>query len=183
MVKVIKILSLTLLLAFQNNAFGCNCFFDSIKHNNFQLDSAEIINNIRDWYQQINSNQNMYKKVVKPLMGESSEGGELSGYYEKDGLRKVVAIHAGEMGKSITEYYFKSNELFFVFTTDSLYDKPFYMEGYKISSVEETRFYFYNNLIIKWLNKNKERVLNGLGEKSVEIIKEVTRLRKLLEKD
>ncbi len=115
-------------------------------------------------------------------MGQSSEGGELTGYFEKDSIRKIVAIYAGEMGKSITEYYFKNNKLFFVFITDSLYDKPFYMTGYKVNNVEENRYYFFNDTLIKWLGKSNKPIFVGLPEKGFKINQEVINYRKILEK-
>lgn len=181
MKKFITIFSFILPVFIQCNSHGSNQHSKGSLTETAQLDTSEVIINLRKWYSEINSCQVKYRKIVKALMGQSSEGGELTGYFENDSLKKIAAIYFGDMGKSITEYYFKNNKLFFVFTIDSLYDKLFYMEGYKISTIEENRYYFFNDTLIRWLGKDKKSVFVGLPEKGFRINQEVINHRKILE--
>ena len=173
MKRIITIFGFILFVYVQCNARVSNHHSNVSLKGTIQIDTFEVINNVCIWYSKINACQDKYNKIVKPLMGRSSEGGELTGYYEKDSLRKIEAIYLGEMGKSITEYYFRNNKLFFIFNTDSLYDKPFYITGHKVNSIEESKYYFLNDTLIRWLDKDKCIVLKGLPERSFKIIQEV----------
>ncbi len=118
----------------------------------------ELISDIREKFGVINYNSTSYKKITKDVMGESTQGGGLEAYFKDRELRKIVVTYYGEMGKSSQEYYFWDNELFFAFIQEYLYNKPMYMEGSKVEKIDENRYYFYHDKLIRWLDPKKEKV-------------------------
>jgi len=137
----------------------------------------EVITDIREKFGAVNYNLNSYKKIKKDLMDETTEGGELEGYFKKEELKKIVTSYYGEMGKLIEEYYFWDNELFFVFTQDYSYNMPMYMDGSKVDKIDENRYYIHKNKLIRWLNPNKEKVAKSkFTKKETEILQNTKKL-------
>lgn len=137
----------------------------------------EVISDIREKFGAVNYNLNSYKKIKKDLMDETTEGGELEGYFKKEELKKIVTSYYGEMGKLIEEYYFWDNELFFVFTQDYSYNMPMYMDGSKVDKIDENRYYIHKNKLIRWLNPNKEKVAKSkFTKKETEILQNTKKL-------
>ena len=145
------------------------------------LNDDEIISDIRKKFGEINQNTASYKTKSMEMMGESAEGGELKGYYQNEELKKVVASYFGEMGKSIEEYYFSEDNVFFVFTQQYSYDKPIYVEGSKVEKIDEDRYYFHNSKLVRWLDPNKEKVSNSnFNQKESKLLQEIKELKKKL---
>ncbi len=63
-----------------------------------------------------------YKKVSKDLMDESTEGGTLEGYFEKDILKRMKATYFGESGKTLVEYFFVNADLIVIVNRTSSYN-------------------------------------------------------------
>jgi hypothetical protein len=130
-----------------------------------QLDTTQIINNIKKQFIETNTNVKKFKKVEKEILGESSEGGEIIIFYNKNIIKKIVVTHFGEMGQNTTEYYYGlKKELFFIFKKTSHYNKPIYIKNSKIKYTEENRYYFFENNLIRWLD-NKKKTVNSKSKK------------------
>jgi hypothetical protein len=114
------------------------------------------IQSIRQHYTSINQKVASYRKVKKALSGYSAEGGELLAYFHGPSIMKMVATHMGETGKATEEYYYWQGKLIFVLRTDFRYDKPF---G-KVVSKRESRFYFKDDKLIKWINEDGKEVVD-----------------------
>ena len=117
--------------------------------------AADPIQEIRQQYAAINRRQKRYKRVKKQLSGFSLEGGELVAYFDGPSIVKIVANHYGEGGSAVEEYYFSRDQLLFVFRKDQRYDRP--LSG-KVVRTEETRFYFDNDRLLRWLDEKGEQV-------------------------
>jgi hypothetical protein len=124
----------------------------------FTFDTLQITNKIKKQFAEINANAAKYDKIEKDLPGQSAEGGVMIAFYEKEKLKKVVTTFYGETGKATTEYYFNTEGLFFIFKKNYFYDKPMYIEGSKVASTEEWRYYFFNNYLLKLLDNNNKPV-------------------------
>ncbi len=109
---------------------------------------------IRQHYASINQNVGRYLKVKKELWGFSPEGGELVAYLHGPSVMKMVAEFLGETGRAVEEYYFWDGKLIFVLSTDNRYDKPF---G-KVVRKNETRLYFKDDKLIRWINEDGKEV-------------------------
>ena len=115
-------------------------------------DSTElIILKIRKEYAAINTDSKKYRIALKDIFGLSTEGGELKSYYDGNVLKKSVLTLFGEMGKSIREYYFAGEQVFFCYERNAEYDKPGYNKDMRIKKVEENRYYFNREKLIRWV--------------------------------
>ncbi|MDQ5844543.1 MAG: hypothetical protein M3539_04535 [Acidobacteriota bacterium] len=108
------------------------------------------INAIRQQYAAINKRLGKYRRVKKRLSGFSLEGGELTAYFQGPAIMKIVAMHYGEGGRTLEEYYYRDGKLIFVFEKVFQYDRP--LSG-KVVSTIETRFYYDNDKLIRWLDE------------------------------
>ena len=115
----------------------------------------EKIKSIRAKYAEIEKELKDCREVKRDLPGESAEGGELTGYFNKSNLRKLSAKFFGETGKALEEYFFAENQLIFVLRVESHYTKP--MSGV-VKNKTEQRFYFADGKLIRWLNADNKDV-------------------------
>ena len=122
-------------------------------------DSTEsIIQKIRKEYAGINADSKKYQIVLKDIYGLSTEGGEVKSYYDGNELKKSVLTLYGEMGKSVKEYYFSGKQIFFCYERHTEYDKPVTYKDMRIKRVEENRYYFNNEKLIRWVGASGEIV-------------------------
>lgn len=122
---------------------------------------ADPIEAIRQHYTSINKSIPLYRRVKKNLSGFSGEGGELVAYLHGPTVMKMVATFYGETGRAVEEYYFWNGQLIFVFNTDQRYDKP--LSG-KVVRKTESRFYFKDDKLIRWLDENGKEVASDSTE-------------------
>lgn len=73
----------------------------------------------------------MYSKVT-PVEGESLEGGEATGLYQDNQLKKIILVLYGETGKMDIDFYFEQGKPIRFVSKRSFYDKPIYEEGAKV---------------------------------------------------
>jgi hypothetical protein len=112
-------------------------------------DSTEAtIREIRKEYARINSDSLNWRTVYKDIMGASTEGGDMTNYYNGKDVEKTVTNFLGEMGRARTEYYFENGKLIFEFEIHKFYDRP--MTG-NVVRAEENRYYFHNQRLIRWI--------------------------------
>jgi len=112
--------------------------------------SEAQISSIRSQYAAINKRATRHKKVKRQLSGFSLEGGELVASFEGAAIVKMVAIHYGEMGRTLEEYYFSNGKLIFMFAKVFHYNRPM---G-KVARTAENRYYFNNDQLIRWIGEN-----------------------------
>ena len=122
---------------------------------------ADPIPEIRSHYATINKLLPKFKKVKKELSGFSAEGGELTAYFDGPAVAKIVATYLGESGRATEEYYFWNGDLIFVFRKESMYDKP--LSG-KIVNSKESRFYFSDDRMVRWIDENGKQVSSTSAE-------------------
>jgi hypothetical protein len=125
-----------------------------------RLQANDPIDPIRQHYANINQNVSSYRRVKKELWGFSPEGGELVAYFHGPTLMKIVATFLGETGRAVEEYYFWDGKVMFVLSTDNRYDKPF---G-KVVRKNETRLYFKQDKLIRWLGEDGKEVAPDSSE-------------------
>lgn len=118
-----------------------------------EKDSTEvIILKIRKEYTAINADPKKYRITLKDIWGLSTEGGELKNYYDGYELKKAALTLFGEMGRSVMEYYFTGKQVFFCFERHTEYDKPIYESDMRIKKIEENRYYFNGESMIRWVD-------------------------------
>jgi hypothetical protein len=123
--------------------------------------SPPDIASLRQQYAAINQGLRRCKRIKKKLSGFSLEGVELVAYLDGTAVVKIVANHYGEGGRSVEEYYYSIGKLIFVFRRDQHYNRP--LSG-KVVRSEESRFYFANDRLIRWVDEKGEQVPLGTTE-------------------
>lgn len=137
------------------SSYGLSCHNRELLQ---QVDTVRIIENIRKKFQEINAKEHSFQKATKDIFGQSSEGGQAEVYYDGDDLKKMIVTHYGEIGKIRTEYYVDDGAVFFIYVKRTEYDKPMHEKGSKVSSIEEDRYYFYQDKMIRWVDSSKSIV-------------------------
>lgn len=101
----------------------------------------------------ITKNAKNYQKTTKDVEGISLEGTEATYFVSGKGLKKITAKSYGETYNATTELYYQGEELIFVYRKFNRYDTQIGLEKpVKVVSVKESRFYFANGKMIKFLN-------------------------------
>ena len=106
------------------------------------------------------NNYKNYEVTTADDNDKSSEGGVIE-YYSRNGkLKKIVTKYYGESGKSITEYYVKNNNVYFVYHADYHYNAPLYVNetlDKKKTEIKEKRYYFDSGInLIRYIDENKK---------------------------
>ncbi len=100
--------------------------------------------------------QTEYEVVSQDLFGQSTEGGELTFYYQKDPreLKKIDRTLYGEMGKSETQFFYEEGKLIYIAEKTTNYTVPMYDESFdpSTSQVEEEKFYFSGDNMFLWID-------------------------------
>ncbi|MBO9632994.1 MAG: hypothetical protein J7578_07720 [Chitinophagaceae bacterium] len=124
---------------------------------------------IRKEFTAINNPAKKYKVVEAEVEGLSTEGGSIKKYYDSTVLRKAILTLYGETGTMVMEYYFTKDKLIFVYEKNTAYDKPIYQGKVKVVSTIESRFYFEDQKLIRWIEdkKTKEKALYAQREKEI----------------
>ncbi len=173
---------------------------DGLREQNLVLQNAErmdrvsedrIISDIQNNYGRTNNDIETYTKIEKDLLGQSTEGGSVVYYSKNDAsqdVEKIVATYFGETGKLVNEFYYKDSVLLFVFEENYEYNRPIYWDEQRAeesqdnevfdlnkSKITESRYYFYNNKLIRWLDENDKEVpvdLNLFKDKEISILQQ-----------
>ena len=111
---------------------------------------------IRNLYNKTQSELSTFNTKTIDDLENSSEGGELTKYETKLGIRLIRTKYYGSIGKSITEYYYQNDQVYFVFKTDYQYNAPPTQPEYDDSRTEiaESRFYFEGPKLIRWITQD-----------------------------
>jgi hypothetical protein len=153
----------------------------------FAQTNNDKINKIRKTVEQINKDSGY---TIKKLENEefleqmTDNGGQLSAYFKKGQLVKIIEWIGLSSCVDITEYYLQDNQLIFTYTKGSEWpyiDSLQTFDENKLNKTMECRFYFDNNKLIK-------SILNGAtrcgGEPTAgqakDYLDECSRYKKLL---
>jgi len=128
------------------------------------IDTPAVIKKIQLDFAAINKQLRHYKKKTKDAPDMSAEGGEVTGYYDKNILKKIHCVFYGETGRAEEDYYLNNKGLFFVFRKEIFYDKPMYLKDSKIKSTVEIRYYLYGAKVIKSIEKPKTSTMLSYNE-------------------
>jgi len=135
-------------------------------------DTSAIIKKIQSDYSTINKQLKHYKKKIKDAPDMSAEGGEVTGYYDKNILKKIHAVFYGETGRAEVDYYLNNKKLFFVFRNDIFYDKPMYLKNSKVKNTVETRYYLHGHQVIRCMVKPNTATVLSYSEIG-EVLKQI----------
>ena len=124
----------------------------------FAKSTSQIVEQIIKDHHATNNYKN-YAVTTADDNDKSSEGGVIE-YYSRNGeLKKIVTKYYGEGGKSITEYYVKNNNVYFIYDADYHYNAPSYIDktfDKKKTKIKEKRYYFDpDGILVRYIDENK----------------------------
>jgi hypothetical protein len=151
-------LRLLAMVVFPFMAFTGSAQISSVAGPSAKDSTGLIILKIRKEYSGINADSKKYQIVLKDIYGLSTEGGELKSYYADDVLKKSVLTLYGEMGKSVQEFYFSGKQVIFCYERHTEYDKPIYMKDMRIKKIDENRYYFNKEKLVRWVGASGQIV-------------------------
>jgi hypothetical protein len=123
-------------------------------HTVFAQSNGDMIKSIRKEFKAINDDGSLKKVVLEneEFMEQMTDrGGSLTGYYKEDKIAKIVEWIGISNGIYITEYYFKDEQLMFVYKAFKavVYDAKKNDVDLDQTGVKfEGRYYFSNKLLI-----------------------------------
>ena len=134
-------------------SFSIYGYYDENYRCNKNLES--IIITIQEEYKKINTELYAFSKK-KVLVSKTPERRELFAYYDKnDRVKKIRVTFYSEKGNIKRIYYYRHKDLIFCFQKRVYYNKPSYIEGFEEDKIEENRYYFHNQSLIKWTYKKQ----------------------------
>lgn len=123
-------------------------------------DSAEIRYPLENFnlIEDFERDKSIFRSDTFDLNGYSTDGGQLIAYHMKDKDYLVLDVWIfGETGKMHSTYWTDDEfNLKIVKRTDFVYDRPYYVEGYKIT--ETTEFYSYSDSTFTRYNSDKREI-------------------------
>ncbi|WP_298611335.1 hypothetical protein [uncultured Thiothrix sp.] len=122
------------------------------------------IEKIRQTYNQIHSSLNSLKRSEFESGWQSTEGVEAVKYQDRQGKVNLIKVTAfGEMGKTMSEYYYQNQQVIFALEITKNYNTPMYIDDKKAkelgiepydpkkTTTTENRYYFKQHKMIRWL--------------------------------
>ena len=149
----------------------------------FSVDQKTIDENFT-LIEDFEKNQKVFRADTFDLVDQSSDGGKLIAYHNKDKDYLVFDIWLfGETGK-IHATYWTDKDLNFkvVMRTDFKYDKPYYEKGFKVT--ETTEYLSYSDNSVRLYSADKKELKDSkTDEKKIEgenFFKEITKDLKIV---
>lgn len=119
----------------------------------FAQDVEKQVSGIRREVAEITRNANKYTKTTREIDGISLEGTVATYFTSGKRLKKITAKSYGETYNSTTELFYQGDQLIFVFQKFNRYDTQIGSDKpVKVVMVKESRFYFENGRMIRFLN-------------------------------
>ena len=136
------------------------------------------VQKIREEFTKINSEKNYKVESIYDVSGEI-----LMEYYRKNGeLKKVIRHLSIPIKDVITEYYLNDDKVFFVYSSDTMYEMDENgMPDYKKFKKIEKRYYFNKENLIRYIENGKIYDKANIPERSRYIEDDVEILKTTLE--
>lgn len=117
------------------------------------------------------------------LERQSTDGGDLDAYCERDTVRLFVANYYGETGDVTDQFYFDRDSLVFVLET-SRRGRPNGRDPYpKRTMVEQERLYFTGDRLVRWLgarNVSRPVTSSEARQRSRHVLSDVRRFKAVM---
>ena len=119
----------------------------------------------------INEHLSSYKQKAIDLTGVAEQNGTVTGYFKDKELIMASVANFGESNRRVDEFYFDDEKLICINREEFTYNKPrYYTEDVaqksgdsvwyddKKTVMQNTRFYFYDNRMVKWIAPNNKEI-------------------------
>lgn len=117
--------------------------------------TENVLQHIRDRYQEINKNIQSYRVETVDIPGISTEGADVTGYFAGDTLQMIVEAVYGEMAKSRLEVYYDKGAPVFFYDREYRYEVPMYDSTFNEHkmAIDEERTYFHQGKMVRWIDQ------------------------------
>ena len=115
---------------------------------------------IRKRYQTVQAQLPQLRKITVNTNDDSTDGGEITAYFQDKQLVFATQQVYGETGQQRTDYLFSQQQVTFIFQRQQQYNAPHYSVDFDDSKsrVYEARYYFRGGQLVRWLNTNGQLV-------------------------
>ena len=122
------------------------------------VSQQDTIKKLEEIANKIENELKKYSTIKKVVFGYSTEGSDLTGYYDENkNIKKILVRHAGENGNLTEHYYFANGLLVLVHTKNVVYDQPISQSNATTESAFIEEFsYFYKGVLLKWTSQFKK---------------------------
>ena len=132
-----------------------------------------------DYANSVNSKIDALIMIHSRIVGESSEAGEVTVFFEKSkGINKVSIQHYGEMGKVNFNYYYDNGHLYLINRELTHYDRPINMQGSTVESIDRDMFLIYGESLIGKLTE--KGYINGSDDDNEVVADAIFTVNKVL---
>ncbi len=98
---------------------------------------------------EIYKNTHKYKKISKDIVEGSTERGTLEALLDHGQIKKISVTHYGEMGYRNLDVFFDKENPILLSDETTYYDRPIYIEGFKVVSKTLLYYLFKNGSIFE----------------------------------
>jgi hypothetical protein len=133
--------------------------------------SPAAIARIRQEFAAIRREAPGYRRTTHDVFNFSLEGGELTGFFRGDELRKLAARLYGETWRGSEEYYFAHGRLIFVHARYEVYHGLFGEGG--VRATVEHRYYFDGGRLVRHIRTQRpaSEDVSGYGADEAELLR------------
>jgi len=152
----------------------------------FGQDKAKLTSDIRKEFRAINNDTTLKKLVLNEdefLDHTPDGGGQLTGFYKGEQIRKIVTWIGLSNGNEIFEYYFKNNRLIFVYEEFNSFVYDDKKQVHRLDTTEKTfigRYYFANDKLVDYMTTGHNRFENDNIDPQQILLTEAAETKKLV---
>ena len=109
---------------------------------------------IRKHYQTVQTQLPQLRKITVDTNGTSTDGGEITAYFQGKQLVFATQQLYGETGQQQIDYLFSQQRVTFIVQRQQQYNAPYYVADFDVhkSRIYETRYYFSGGQLIRRLD-------------------------------
>lgn len=137
----------------------------------FAQTTETLIANIKIKYGDTQKHISSYDTTIIEIWDESTDGGQATGYFDKEDLKLIIVWWLGETGRRKMEMYYDDGELFFALNSNYEYNRPYYYDDKMAKEnndteifdpnktiIREDRYYFHQGKLIRMLDNDKKMI-------------------------
>lgn len=100
-------------------------------------------------------------KIVEKDESDNDQNVMVTGYYDKNVLKKMTVEYSNGGGKATFDYYYNKDGLFYVQRSMFLYGKPAQSSDEAVVAAQADRYYFYKGKMFAWIGPDKKPLSTG----------------------
>ena len=140
---------------------------------------------IRRHYRAVQAQLPRLQKITVNTNDDSTDGGEITAYFQGKQLVFATQQVYGETGQQRTDYLFSQQWVAFIFQRQQQYNAPYYSAAFdaRKTRIHEARYYFQAGQLIRWFDTDKQPVpptTPAYSSRQQELLLEAQQLQRLV---